>query len=239
MCKDFFNRIFIDLQEHEFVVCPFLPGSPNLQCMKQILTALLFITGINTSYAQSESKHALYFSGELGYGSYLGLDLNMNYLYLEKYSLKVGYSGHLRVAESKPYDYSSGFFKALLYGLDNPFDQMENYQMAAGRIYKLNKKGSIRINMSIGIGFTTIREPHNWERSERNFLYENYTWDYEKYHTVSLIINPKIEFPFSRFYGISISPMVQFNKDRIYIGVGIGQMLGLLRNRNKPEFNED
>lgn len=43
------------------------------------------------------------------------------------------------------------------------------------------------------------------------------------------IVNPKIEFPFNRFYGLTISPMLQVNKDRIYVGIGIGQMIGFLR----------
>ncbi|WP_242082872.1 hypothetical protein [Aestuariivivens sediminis] len=63
------------------------------------------------------------------------------------------------------------------------------------------------------------------------FLAENYTWDYKKHNAVSLIINPKIEFAFTRFYGLTISPMLQINKDRTYFGVGIGQMIGLLRKR--------
>ena len=63
------------------------------------------------------------------------------------------------------------------------------------------------------------------------FLTENYTWNYKTHNTLSLIINPKIEFPFTRFYGLTISPMLQINKDRTYVGIGIGQMIGLLRNR--------
>ena len=63
------------------------------------------------------------------------------------------------------------------------------------------------------------------------FLTENYTWIYNKYNTVNLIINPKIEFPFTRYFGLTISPMLQINKDRTYFGIGIGQMIGLLRSR--------
>ena len=46
-----------------------------------------------------------------------------------------------------------------------------------------------------------------------------------------MILNPKIEFPFSRFYGLTLSPLFQINKDRTYIGIGVGQMIGLLRKR--------
>lgn len=89
--------------------------------------------------------------------------------------------------------------------------------------------------MSVGLGYTTIKEPENWQATEGSFLVENYTWDYNKYHTLSLIINPKIEFAISRFYGFTVSPMVQLNKDRTYFGVGIGQVMGLVRNR-RPDI---
>jgi len=107
----------------------------------------------------------------------------------------------------------------------------------AGRVYPLNKKGTIRANISLGLGFTVIREPTNWQPIGGSFINQNYTYEYHKYNTISLIINPKIEFPFTRFYGLSFSPMIQVNKDRTYIGIGIGQMIGLLRKKtiNKPE----
>lgn len=58
---------------------------------------------------------------------------------------------------------------------------------------------------------------------------DNYTWDYGERHRISFIINPKIEFPFTRYWGLTVSPIVQFSKDRTYFGIGIGSMIGLLR----------
>jgi hypothetical protein len=202
--------------------------------MSRIFLFLFFFCCISSVQAQSESEHALYFGNDLNLGNYLGIDLNVNYTYLEKYSLKLGYSGNIKKAETLPYDYSSGFFKAMLMGLGSPVDQLGNLQLAAGRIYKLNKKGTIRANLSLGLGYTTIKEPGNWQRTGSHLLKENYTWEYEKYHTMSLIINPKIEFPLTRFYGFSISPMVQISKDRVYLGIGIGHIYGLLRNSYEP-----
>ena len=79
-----------------------------------------------------------------------------------------------------------------------------------------------------------IKEPANWQRTQGGFVMQNYSFDYRKYHTLGVIINPKIELPFTRYYGLTISPMLQFNKDRTYVGIGIGQMLGTLR---KDSYN--
>lgn len=192
---------------------------------------MVFSISINIANAQFDENNAIYFTGELNLGNYVGFDINLNYVHKEKHSFKIGYTGNIRKPKSQPEDYSSGLTGILLFGLADPYDQLENYQVGFGRIYKINRSGTIRANVSIGIGYTVIWEPGNWKRVNNGFLAENYTWNYRKYNTVSLIINPKIEFPFTRFYGLTISPMLQINKDSTYFGIGIGGMIGLLRKR--------
>ena len=199
--------------------------------MKRILTLLIFSISSNIANAQFDENNAIYSTGELNLGNYIGVDINLNYVYKEEYSFKIGYSGNIRKPKSQPEDYTTGLTGILLLGLANPYDQLENYQIGIGKIYKINQSGTIRLNASIGLGNTIVREPENWERINNGFFAENYTWDYNKYNTVSLIINPKIELPFSRFYGLTVSPMLQINKDRTYFGIGIGQMIGLLRKK--------
>ena len=197
-------------------------------------TILLFslILSFNSIKAQFAENNAIYYSDGLNFGNYIGVDLNLNYVYKEKYSFKIGYIHNSRKPKSQPDDYSSGLANALLFGTTNPHDLMENYQIAFGKIYSLNENRTIRINFSVGIGYTVIKEPENWQKIEyESLVAENYTWNYEKRNTVSLIINPKIEFPFTTVYGLSISPMVQINKDRTYFGIGVGQMIGLLRKK--------
>jgi len=202
--------------------------------MKQILFSLILIFSFsfNEVNAQFSEDNAIYQTSEITIGNYLGLGVHANYVWKEKYSFKIGYSGFIRRPKSAPENYSPGFVGILTFGLANPYDQMQTFQILAGKIYPFNKKGTIRANISLGLGFTIIKEPTNWQPLEGNILYHNYSYEYHKYNTVSLIINPKIEFPFTRFYGLSISPMIQINKDRTYIGIGIGQMIGLLRKKN-------
>jgi hypothetical protein len=196
--------------------------------MKQIII-LIFSISINIANAQFDDNNAIYLSGEVNLGNYIGVDINLNYIYKEKYSFKVGYTGNIRIPKSQPEDYSSGLVGIFLLRFNEPYDQFESFQMSFGKIYDLNIRGTIRANLSFGLGYTTIREPENWQRINSNLLTENYTWDYKKYNRLSLMINPKIEFPFTKVYGLTISPMIQINKDRTYFGIGIGKMVGLLR----------
>lgn len=206
--------------------------------MKHLTTLLIILTTLNIASAQFAEKHAIYFSGEVGGGNYFNIDLDLNYVFKENYSLQIGLTGNFRKAVSKPDDYFGGLIKTVFFlGLAGPKDQMETYHISLGKIVNLNKSRTIRANLLFGVGHTTITEPENWKKVEGGIIDEmvtdNYTWDYEKRNGVSFIINPKIEFPVTRYWGLTVSPMVQINKDRTYYGIGVGKMIGLLKGKGK------
>lgn len=198
--------------------------------MKQATIFLFLIFSGSVVNAQFLGRQPVYSSAELSFGNFVGIDISLNYLLKGEYTFKLGYSGNIRPAASRPVDYSAGMKGVLFYGFENPYDVLQNLHAGAGKIVNLNNKGTIRANLSLGFGYTTIKGPTNWEKNENVFLSETYNWNYKKYHTVSLIFNPRIEFPFTRFYGLSLSPVLQVNKDQIFFGIGIGQMLGYLRS---------
>lgn len=189
---------------------------------------LIFVLQLN---AQSSEKNAIYVTGGLNAGNFWGGNLNLNYVLNEKYSFQAGISGLFRESKSKPEDFSSGIVGFLSLGLSNILylDEMENYQLLAGKIFMLNRSNTARLNLAGGIGYTVLTEPTNWKRVTDYTIVENYTYDRITHGTISLIINPGIELPFSRYLGFTLSPMLQINKYRTYIGFGIEAMIGLLR----------
>lgn len=199
--------------------------------MKKTILLFALLLAFTNVKAQLGEEHAVYSTTEFILGNYLGINLNLNYVYQEKYSVQAGYSGNVRLSRSRPEDYHSGIGGLISLGLSNPYDVLENYQVNLGKIYPLNNNGTIRLNLLAGVGLTTIREPANWEPFTA-VLGSNYTFAYEKYRTLSLIINPKIEFPLTRFFGLTVSPLIQLSKNRSFYGIGFGDMLGLLRKKN-------
>ena len=195
-----------------------------------ILLAVIFAS-VNITTAQLAKNDAIYAASELNLGKYYGMDLNLNYVLNEKYSFKLGYTGYLRKPKTLPEDFSTGVIGILVWGLNHPMDKFENYGASVGRIYKINLCGTIRVNLSLGVGYSILTEPDNWEKINNNAisLQENYSYDNIKHKAVSLIVNPKIEFPITRFFGFTISPMLQINKERTYFGIGIGSMIGILK----------
>ncbi len=206
---------------------------------KRILPILLISMGINGAFAQEEPSNSIYLTSELNVGNYFGLDVGLNYTFKES-SIKIGYTGNLRKPKTQPEDFKWGLTGILFLGLINPYDQMANYYVGYGRVYNLNPGGTIRLNASAALGYSVVKEPTQWQKENNDGIWTgNYTWDYNQHGTVGLTINPKIEFLFSRFYGVTVSPMVQINKDRIYYGIGVGQMIGLLQKKKNRSQQKD
>ena len=197
--------------------------------MRSVLLSLLLASCIHSLSAQFSENNALYLSTETNFGNYFGLDLQLNYLLDYNWSFNLGFTGGLRTPTSLPQDYDSGLFGALFLGLAEPHDELVSLRLGGGKIYKLNKSGSIRANLTAGVGYTMINEPDNWQRSGSDFFDENYTYDRRKFNTVSLILNPKFEFPLISIYGLTVSPFAHLNKHRSSFGIGFGQMIGVLR----------
>lgn len=197
---------------------------------KSILILVLF--SVSFVKAQDNTEEYYYLTSELNLGNYYGVDLNLNYIIQNKYALKVGVSANIRDPKSQPDNYSSGLSGIINIFGNRPYDHFTNYKIEVGRLYSLNKKGTIRANLALGLGYTILKEPENWQYIESNSwinFAENYSYSYRKHSTISLVITPKIEFPISKYFGFTLSPQLQINKDRTYVGIGIGTMLGKLK----------
>jgi len=200
--------------------------------MKRAIFILLLLLPFSKLNAQFADKNALFYSSEMFAGNYWGINMSLNYIYDEKYSFQLVVSEMLRDAKSQPSDYYAGLFGFIgTFGLSQiHIDEMQNYQVLFGRIVKPKVNGTTRFNLAAGLSYTIINEPTNWQRVDDSYgLGANYTYEISTQNTISLVINPKIEFPFTRVFGLTVSPLLQINKQRTFIGVGAGFMLGLLR----------
>lgn len=189
--------------------------------MKNYLLSILFLTAFNLS-AQDGKNHS-YLNISLEIGNHLGFDLNYNYVYQDKYSFAIGYLGQISEPENEPSDYNPFF------DLFSTSNSMGNLYLLGGKIFNFNKKGSSRLNFLVGIGRTRGTKIENWKRGEKNRRGYDYTYDRNKVGKVSLIINPRFEFPFFKAFGLQVSPKAVLNKELSYYGLGLGILLGRLR----------
>lgn len=201
--------------------------------MKQTISVLLLALAAGSVSAQFGEKNAIYMGNDLNVGGYFGADISLNYVRNEKFSAGFGFNTNGRIAKSIPSDYSPGLIGILTLGMNTPGDRFRSVRLTCGYIASLNQKGTARVNLSAGLGYVMTRVPVNWQKVEP-FMGPNYTWDYQNDHAVSFVLNPRFEFPFTRYWGLSISPMIEFYEGGTFFVVGVGHIFGLLRGRTLP-----
>lgn len=201
--------------------------------MKRALIILLLVSGAADVNAQFDEKHAIYVGNEFNIGGYAGIDLSLNYVYDTKFAFRIGFDTNTRIARSIPSDYSPGVVGILTLGANTPRDNFQSIHFTFGYIQKLSESGTTRLNLSFGLGYARTRVPVNWQKTD-TFISENYTWDYEHNNSIGFILNPKFEFPFSRYYGLTISPMLEIYDGGTFFAVGIGHIFGFIRGSTPP-----
>ncbi|AGC77022.1 hypothetical protein LX97_01764 [Nonlabens dokdonensis] len=192
----------------------------------------LFLFLLASSYAcigQEESTGSFYMSSDLSFGNYkVAAGLIGTYVLKNEYSLSIGVKGFLRDSGNTPDDYSRGSGFSSLFDFAGRFDEIVSFNAMAGRIYNLNNSGTIRFHGTAGLGYTVYNRPTNFVfvpgESGPNYAFSNH-----QYGTISLIISPKIEFPFSKYFGMTLTPSIHLNKDDVFYSIGFGYMLGKLK----------
>jgi hypothetical protein len=198
-----------------------------------LLCSVLFLsTGLR---AQFLDNNFIYVNAGLSGGNYIGATLSLSHIYKEKLIFQLGYSDFLRNARSQPDDYEGGVIDALLWGTLSPTDQLRSYEFMMGKVKVLNQKGTTRLNLKAGLSYTQVIEPINFKRVDMSFLGPNYSFEYGLRNSVGILVNPELEFPFSRFFGLSVSPFLSLGNQHTNVGIGFKTMAGILRNRIKVE----
>ena len=202
--------------------------------------------GLLSGHGQSQKPHAIYGSGQLAVGNYYGLDLSANYVRAERHVFQLTVGAYQRRAQSIPSNYV-GRGGLLMPGWwpDGPFDAMEHVQFTYGSMYALNESGKMRTILSGGLALTRITEPGNWRDytgpsggfGGQIFDRPNFDFDYLSKNRVSVVFNPRIEFAFSRFYGLSLSSLLLVNRDRVQFNVGVAHLIGLVRRKPVNNIN--
>ena len=214
----------------------------NTKTMKHpfmtILGILLFSLNLPQKVkAQSDSPYlnqddfALYLSTDVWIGNMRGAGVSANYIKHDKFSIQVGWSKHIRSSPNIPEDFSNRrLFDS------GPNDEISGIEFLAGKAFELTRYKRVRLNVLGGIAFTKFEEPTNWVPQEFETFKEtisnpNYTYSYTNSNKTFFVFQPKLEIPFSRGFGFSISGRIATNGQYTSYELGAGLMLGLLRER--------
>ena len=184
----------------------------------------IFLLLISVSPAQL-SQNKWHGSFEL-YFNTIGINLNVNHNLNNAINLRARFSSFTQKDYKKPYDYNS----FLTY--TSPYYSIHNFQIGISIKTKLNEEGTIRLNLFTGSAYSILEEPDSYRLSDY-FNTNSHSWNVKKSNTISLVINPNIEFLIGKNQGLSLSSMIILNKNRRYIGLGIRHVFG---KRTKRAF---
>ncbi len=193
------------------------------------LTLLLAVCFTSLHLNAQQARNKFYTSNEITVGNYKGFDINFNFINKRDQTFKIGYACVFRKSANTPENFNNGINGLISFGLANALQRIETFQVSAGKIFPGKHNDSYRLHLAIGLGYTTVSTPTDWQPNHTGLLAPNYTYDFSKKRTISIIINPKIEFPVFSIYGFTLSPLLQISPKSFYAGIGFGSMLGRVR----------
>ncbi len=205
--------------------------------MKRVVLLIIGVLTLSSVYAQWSNKykihyakkHFLYGTGDVMLGNYKGGDIAMTYIYNSRYSVNFGFSVSGKNVSNQ---FTESLKSANINSTDNfkvPQENLENFHLMVGRVIKLSAKKNTRLIIQAGPGVSTIREPV-FKESKNGF--SNSQIGFQRRQQVSLIINPKIEFPITYILGFSVGPMFIVNDERFFFGASVGFLYGIISNKS-------
>lgn|GEM_PF-744218 len=221
--------IFLTLrQKHLFLR---LLSDKNFIIMRIVLMIIFFSLCWRSTNAQKGPERYFYQSEDLLMGSGIGLDFGLHYVSEKKYTFQLGASIYSLPA-TKPSDYRvNPIFAILTFGFGEAREKLTTYRALLGKVISLNEKRSIRANFSTGIAYNHHRVPTNWMKVPfgEGVNGSNYDHEDQSYGSLGLVLLPKMEFAFSKYFGLTIAVNTMLSPKRSTVGLGIGAVIGLVR----------
>ena len=189
--------------------------------MKKLLIIFLSVFLITGLVAQSVKKDVFYLSAEGVFGYYSGATIGLNYMPKQMLIFQLG----IHALSFKSDQYQGETFWGREYDATNA---VNGCHFLVGKVFSW--EGSGRMILSAGIGSFKKMEPVSSKTTHFPWIDRNITSiEYEESRSLTYVLNPKIELPFSDTFGISLTSLLLANKEEVVFGIGIGFILGALK----------
>jgi len=186
--------------------------------LKYFFTTLLLFP----IFCFAQNNTAVYASSSLNIGNNIGLDLDLNFIFNNKYTLSTGIKEQLSINKDFPDDYGGDldFFSDI--------ESMNTFYLLGGVVHQMDN--TVRFNLQGGIGSSLVYTQGNFVREGKATInrYE-YSYDEIKDRVTSLILRPKLEITAPNVIGFYLYAELIANKYNSYYGAGIGIMFGKVR----------
>lgn len=196
--------------------------------MKTIFSTVILSLITLTTMGQERKFSQLYLSTEYISGQFSGVQASAAFSKNGRFQYHIGLRSVGRIPATRPDNYHVPIFER------GVMDEWTSLNIGASRIIPLNHKRTIRLNLSIAVGVGYHKEPTAWEQTFGNPFEENYNYDIRKSTSGDFFLNPKLEMPFSRHFGIVVAPGISANtKHGVHFAPSAGIIFGRLRPRSR------
>ena len=133
-----------------------------------------------------------------------------------------------RNSPNTPSDYQPGFV-AIGEGYGRVPEYLTTVGITAGKMTLLSPYA--RLNIKAGVGYARLNAPEHFVLKPKDILNfgSNYTYERHTHSGWALFVQPSVEFPLTRHFGIAVSPFVNINQFHPVFGVELATQLGYLR----------
>ncbi|MEM6298717.1 MAG: hypothetical protein AAF740_08535 [Bacteroidota bacterium] len=181
-----------------------------------------------------EKETFFYLSVDGMAGNFRGAYGHLNFVIKESIILKMGYGASYRLSPDTPVDFQPP--RVTILGLNRPFETLESYQMLIGKVYPQDEYSKSRFGFALGLAYTSIRQPTDFQQTNGGNFSSNYDWNNESSGAISLLFQPKMEWTFSRAFGLSAGGYLEINSKVVAVGISVGYMLGVVRKKMLRKF---
>ena len=183
------------------------------------------------SFGQKKDNYLIYSSLKGNVGNYYGAGITLDLVRSNNYSLGIGYYEQEKKPANRPSDYSKGLFSIYTFGLGVARDNLQAVSLTGGKVFLSKSNSKIRYHLKGGLIYSFGKIPTNWVKLEDVlFSFENYTYEYEKYREIGILINPTIDIPVFKYLGFSAGPYALMNQKTISYGIELTSLIGIVKN---------
>lgn len=202
-------------------------------CIYKLVTFLVFLIFLSHhSSGQIKENYLIYSSLKGNLGNYYGGGITLDLVCKNKYSFGVGYYEHVKKPGNLPTDYKKGALSLLTMGEGIARDNIQSVSLTLGRVFLSKSNSGIRYNLKAGVTYSVSKTPDNWVKLNEGgglLSMENYSYSYEKYREIGILINPTIDFPLFKFLGFSVGPYSFLNLNTISYGIELTTLIGRVK----------
>lgn len=202
-------------------------------CIYKLVTSLVFLIFLSHHlFGQIKPDYLIYSSLKGNLGNYYGGGITFDLIHKNKYSFGIGFYEHVKKPDDLPTDYKNGALSLLTMGKGVARDNLQAVSLTIGRVFLSKSNSGIRYNLKAGVTYSVSKTPDNWVKQNEGgglLFVENYSYKYEKYREIGILINPTIDIPLFKFLGFSVGPYSFLNLKTISYGIELTTLIGCVK----------